>query len=153
MKTNNNFTLYISIFIICITTILVYGRYRVLNKKTYKDPLISTKIIQSKMFGDVDGWSFAHFFFFMLIGYLFPNELYLSMTFGIIWELFEHLSGKYKPACLTGFSIGYTDDAEYEGWWYGKLSDLLMNLVGFLIGSRLKLGKMKLPKQYTEFVI
>ena len=131
---------YISLFVICVVVILFYSRYRCLNKESFKDPL------ESSIFFILDGWSMTHLLFYMLIGYLFPNYLLLTTFLGILWELFEHYSGKYKPLWLSGWgNCHFTDKVkDNEGWWYGKWSDLFINTIGLLIGQYLKIGKIDL---------
>ncbi len=131
---NNYYFLY---FFICISIIFLYGRYRCLNLNSHKDPL---EISFIKKFS-IDGWSFTHLFFFMIIGFVYPFSLYLSMFLGIIWELFETYVGYYKPNFLKGWGYCSTKKTK-KIWWYGKWSDIIVNFIGFKTGQYIKLNKI-----------
>ena len=120
---------YFLLFFVCVTSIFLYGRYRCNNNIKYKDPLTSNLINKT----DLTGWSFTHLFFYMLIGYLYPNTLILTMCLGSLWELFEFYVGYYKPSYLKGWGFCFTYKAN-SIWWYGKWSDLIINFIGFVIG-------------------
>ena len=64
------------------------------------------------------------------------------MLIGAMWEIFETHMGKQKPELLKW--MGLCDDQKYlsndKGCWYGKLSDLLMNLLDFLTGRYINRG-------------
>ena len=74
----------------------------------------------------------------MLIGYQFKNNTYLivAFVFGILWELFEHYYGEKRPGWLGGYGDcnNLKTDRETSNWWYGKYSDIFMNVSGLLIG-------------------
>ena len=65
------------------------------------------------------GWLISHVLFFILVGYIYPKTLVISMILGIIWELIE------------GIDFG-------SPWWYGQLIDLNANFLGFIIGYLLQ---------------
>jgi hypothetical protein len=136
----NNYYLY---FAVSVVIIFAYGRFRCLNIDKYTDPLENGIPNTS-----IDGWSFAHFSFYMLIGYKFPNTFVLTLILGILWELFETYIGIYKPKIFKnwGFCEGkvmLSDSNETKGikkkWWYGKISDPIINIIGFIVGSLLHL--------------
>ena len=84
----------------------------------------------------VDIWSFIHYVFYLLIGYLYPNSLIITMLLGLLWELSEFYIGEKKPSLLK--NIGFcTTDGKERVWWYGKTSDLLFNFLGFITGKYL----------------
>jgi len=129
-KKINNY--YYILFLIPLIFIFLYGNYRCTHK-TFKDPLEKTIGING-----LDGWSLTHFFFFMTVGYLFPYTIFQTMILGILWELFEHIYGKHRPGWLGGYGGACNNmatDKEHGNWWYGKWSDIMCNLIGFLIGS------------------
>jgi len=102
--------------------------------------------------GDLDGWSVSHLLFFMMIGYLYPNQLYLAFVLGVCWELFESLYGEKRPRFLGGFGDCATTDpnVQYGPWWYGRMSDIVMNLMGLLIGASIKLSSNQF-QQYSTY--
>jgi hypothetical protein len=115
--------------IVCIIIIFIYGKLRC--KYQFKDPL------QYKIpIWDLDGWSVSHLIFYGFIGYLYPDYLITVMICGILWEIFEFCYGYYKPNYLKIFDNCITTDQK-EKWWYGKFSDLIVNLLGFIVGSYL----------------
>ena len=120
-------------FFICISIIFLYGRFRCLNLNNYKDPLENG--IKKTSF---DGWSLTHLFFNMLIGFLYPNTFILTLIFGILWELFETYIGLYEPSIFKNWGFCVSKDKKIKKkWWYGKLSDPIVNSIGFLIGIKI----------------
>ena len=113
--------------------IFPYGKFRC-NHKTFKDPL------ETQLFYGLDGWSVTHFIWFMILGYIYPETLLLSTSIGILWELFEHYYGEERPGWLGGY--GDCDDLATDkksgNWWYGKWSDIVCNITGFMIGKHLR---------------
>ena len=127
---------FLSYFIVDIIIICSYGSYRCKNPQ-YKD-LLETPL---HIFG-LDGWSLSHFVFFVLIGAQFPEKNYLIVAtiFGILWELFEHYYGKHRPGWLGGYGDckNLQSDKEEDGnWWYGKWTDIVMNILGLYCGYHL----------------
>lgn len=123
---------YAIISIVPLLFIFPYGKYRC-NNKSFKDPL------EASLFFGLDGWSATHFFWFMCLGYMYPETLILTMTVGCLWELFEHYYGKERPGWLGGYGDcnDLATDNEEGNWWYGKWSDIACNASGFLIGRYL----------------
>ena len=123
--------LFISYFIICIITIILYGQYRC-NNINYKDLLRNNMGI-----GDLNGWSLTHLLFYTFIGYNFKgNYLIYAFLLGCLWELFEYYYGKERPGWLGGDCIT-TDDKDNK-WWNSKWSDILMNTFGIFLGSYIR---------------
>ena len=129
---------YVMLFMLPLIFIFSYGKYRCSNPK-FKDPL------ESNLFLGLDLWSATHFLFFMTVGYIYPKTLILSTAFGISWELFEHISGKNRPGWLGGYGDckGMASDKSADGnWWYGKWSDIVLNILGFLLGRYIRTKKI-----------
>lgn len=101
----------------------------------YHDPLMNKLGV-----GDLDGWSIAHLLFFMVLGYMYPDTFLISMGLGVGWEAFEHFLGKQRPGYLGGFGDCITTDPALEEgpWWFGRVSDIGMNALGFLLGAYLR---------------
>jgi hypothetical protein len=105
---------YILLIICPIIIIAIYYRFLKLFPMI-KDPL-EKSFLNIKY---LKGWIITHVLFFMLVGYLYPKTLVISMTLGIIWEIIE----------------GIDFDSP---WWYGQLIDLNANFLGFIIGYLLQ---------------
>ena len=133
MKKEASYTKFAAVMVIPLLFIFSYGKFRCTHKD-FKDPL------ETQLFWGLDGWSATHFFWFMVMGYLFPQTIILSMSVGIAWELFEHYYGKNRPGWLGGYGDckDLASDKESDGnWWYGKWSDIACNILGFVIGQHM----------------
>ncbi len=135
--TEINYYKYLLTMIIPLLFIFPYGKFRC-SHKTYKDPL------ETNLFYGLDGWSATHFFWFMIIGYIYPETIILSTIVGILWELFEHYYGKNRPGWLGGYGDcnNLKTDQVNGNWWYGKWTDIVCNTIGFLIGEYISTGKL-----------
>lgn len=111
--------------------IFIYGNYRC-NNPEYRDHLM-----KKLGYFDLDGWSISHFLFFLFLSYKFPNEKYFIGLLGILWEFFEHYLGKKRPGWLGGFGDCATTDPNIDEWWYGRISDIIVNTFGIIVGSTL----------------
>ena len=121
---------YVLTFLLPLCFIFPYGKYRCTHKE-FKDPL------ETPLFAGLDGWSATHFFFFLSLGYFFPDTFILSMAIGVGWELFEHYYGKERPGWLGGYGDcnDLATDRVEGNWWYGKWTDIVCNAAGFLLGA------------------
>ena len=122
--------------IITILLVVVYGKYRCVYINSHKDYLEDELFENSNKYG-LDGWSITHLVAHMILGYLFPTTFILSQIGGIIWELFECYIGKTTPDWYYG--IGFCENRlpgkdNYKVWCYGKISDIFVNILGFIIG-------------------
>tara|TARA_B100000427_G_scaffold296952_1_gene277002 strand:- start:399 stop:824 length:426 start_codon:yes stop_codon:yes gene_type:complete len=125
---------FLSYFIVDIIIIFVYGSYRCDNPE-YEDVFQTHTGIW-----DLDGWSLSHFVFFVIISAQFPEKNYLIIAgiFGILWELFEYYYGKHRPGWLGGDCRKLaTDKGKDSNWWYAKISDIVMNILGLYCGYHL----------------
>ena len=109
---------------VCVAVIIGYAKVKCtksVSKSQNLDPLLKEIGI-----GDLTGWSLTHVAFYVLLGCMFPQDFKLLMLIGIIWEIIEHYVlnkiGWTKADCL--------DDV----WWYGRVSDIFMNAIGFWLG-------------------
>ena len=136
VQLGNNVRVAIIAFL-CFLIICIYGKFRC-NNPDYHDPLMRKLGVL-----DLDGWSITHFAFFAMIGYLYPDTFFVAMGLGIAWEVFEHLLGENRPGFLGGFGDCMTTDPQVKGhqWWFGRLSDIIMNILGFWAGASLKKWK------------
>ena len=116
------------LFFICILVIIAYAIILcMMNIK--KDPLETEPIIW-----DIDGWSITHFVFFLFLGYLFPGHFLFILILGSSWELVEYWIGKNNKTLMRGVECNL-NKLKKDEWWYGKMSDLFINLLGYLVGA------------------
>ena len=91
---------------------------------------------------DLDGWSMTHLALFTYIGYRFPSHFVEAMSMGILWELWEYWCGEYRPSWMGGFGdcdlTTHQIDSTHKNWWFGRYSDIIMNLSGFILGYSIR---------------
>jgi|694.fasta_scaffold40111_10 hypothetical protein len=140
-RTINGYKVHVgAILIVCIVLIFIYGYILrttktkdVLAKEWYNDPV----------FANIDGWSFTHFFFFMLLGYIYPGHYKEAILAGVGWEIFESTLGQnqIKISGKRVQMVGSQSDGVYDGndnkYWYGKGSDIIMDVLGYVAGDML----------------
>ena len=124
--------------------VFLYGWYRCENIRSHKDILEFSLFGDSKKLG-MDGWLLSHYLFFVMLGFIHPNVMRLSVLMGLLWEVFEWWVGVYKPKFLEG--IGFCPSpsgAKKRGkvWWYWKWQDPIANLLGFMTGKYLSTGRI-----------
>ena len=129
---------YFILTLVSITSIALYGKYRCKYLNTYTDFLEGELFKGSNKLG-LDGWSLTHYFGYAFMGFIFPNMLIFTTIGGILWELFETYVGIYKPSIIMdiGFCKSLNSDGKNKVWWYGKLSDIVVNTLGVLSGAAL----------------
>ena len=96
-------------------------------------PCPSTKKNDGCLRYEIYGVQPNHFVLFAALGYKFPEYFYTLQILGIIWELFESYLGLYKP--LWFFKNNKNNSSNS---WHGRISDIFVNCIGFLIGSNLR---------------
>ena len=132
MYIDKNIIYIIILCLIFLTICLLYGKYRC-NNVDFEDPF------QYKIgIGDLDGWSMIHIGEYIVLGYLFPDYFYFIMLIGLLWEMFEFYYEFYKPNWLEGNGHCVTTDNDDRLWWYGKVSDIFCNILGFIVGMHIK---------------
>lgn len=129
------------ISILVIVSIIAYGK--ILKKHKKAD-------ILEKKFYDCDGcdfWGISHIFLYLIFGYFFPDKHMFFLILSIGWELFETYLGTHK--IMIGGKrfvlIGKTDnDGNLTGenddndFWYGRVSDISFNMLGYVLGDYYK---------------
>lgn len=77
----------------------------------------------------LDCWSASHFVLYTIIGFMFPHLWGIVLTVSVLWEVFEFIGGRCERV-ITGRQV----------YWRGRWSDLLVNLVGFVLGAAIRLS-------------
>jgi hypothetical protein len=131
--------------IVCVFLIVAYGTFRCRNRY-FKDPLMGNISNIKEISSYTDGWALSHVFFYMLLGYKYPNRwMYLFIT-GVIWGIIE-ARFEDKP-----FYLSSCKGRENEKWWYGRYEDVISNTIGMMIGISLnKYGSISLQKLKEVF--
>lgn len=128
---------YVLLLLIPTSLVFAYGKYRCDNITKHKDVLEFSLFKKSDKLG-IDGWSLTHFSLFFIVGFFYNNVFVITMSLGILWELFETYIGIYKPNFIKGWGFCKLPGNKYKVWWYGKISDPIINFLGFTTGSFLK---------------
>ena len=116
-----------------ILLIAYYGKFRCNYINSHKDILEDNIFMNSDKYG-LDGWSITHFISHAFAGYLYPRSFLVVQAVGIMWELFETYVGVCKPDFIKSIGFCKVSDDKYKVWWYGKISDIFVNCLGFMIG-------------------
>lgn len=98
----------------------------------------------------LDGWSLSHFVLYTILGYLFPRNYLVFLMLGVAFELVEEMGGiierhmERKRADRREHRTVITSTAQkpwvLDGggeYWFGRLSDPLVNSLGFLMGMQI----------------
>ena len=94
------------------------------------------------------GIQINHLVFYTLIGFFYPREFFKWQLLGIIWELIEflptyypnilnYIGGCIQKNKINDFNINYIDrwlPRDKKHFWHPKISDLLINIIGFYLG-------------------
>jgi hypothetical protein len=86
----------------------------------------------------INFWVISHFFFYLIIGYFFPETFWLSMTIGVVWEIYEDFLEKFSKKHLSLISLKICKLDNFT-WWYGRYEDVIANMLGFLLGQYMSL--------------
>lgn len=111
--------------------IAIYGTFRC-KTTSFKDPITTCFFEKKEICSFLDGWGVLHFFYFMALGFMFPNNLTTIFLMGVLWELVESYS-KDHPFYLVECKYVIETD-EGAGWWYGRWQDVVMNTFGMFCG-------------------
>ena len=137
MKDYYIIAIYFTIIVVCI---FGYGIYRCKSKNydSKNDPLMKKLGIF-----DLDGWSITHLITFLVAGYFYPDKKNIFIIVGVVWEFVEYFLGTKLG---RNFVIGVGDCSistdPKELWWYGRVTDVIINIFGLYLGIYLKNRKL-----------
>ncbi len=109
--------------LITVASIFIYGfiKARWLN---------NFDILQFKLgLWDFDGWSLTHLVFYFMLTHICPQKWKIIFIAGVMWEVIESAIG--TPGMITR-NMHLTDPKD-KVWWYGKVSDIVINTIGIMI--------------------
>ena len=100
---------------------------------------------------DIDWWSISHFMLFGFLGFIYPNRHMSFLGLGVAWEVFEDMLSNDSQTQLWDCKrvgrrglVGKLMCRGYEdAYWYGKIDDIAMNLLGFTLGSAIRTTLVK----------
>jgi hypothetical protein len=81
----------------------------------------------------LNGWCMTHFLAFTYIGYKYPTCFEEAMILGLIWELFEFTLGEIVP--IISPKLASKIYPNFASFYYGRYEDIIMNLLGFILGK------------------
>ena len=125
---------------IIVIVIAVYGYWLRTQSKKFKN--MSDADLMLYKFADCDGcdlWALSHVLLYMVLGYMYPNRLFILLILGILWEIFEVKIGKIKLEML-GFNVPDDEVIVKDGsihWFFGRVTDIAFNLSGAIIGAEI----------------
>lgn len=132
---------------ICIVFILTIIAILFINVgHIYRDKVqlvMKHKLITVPSF-NLDWWSLSHAVLFALYGFIIPNH---HMTFTMLGALFELLEDALSSDATTQLADCTTKDKKNKvmckfsintDYWYAKWDDIIMNFIGYSIGSAIR---------------
>ena len=120
-----SFWLLIAILVLTVVAIYVYGW--IVKKYLHQDYMLAEVIPAPG--GDI--WAISHLLLYTLLGYLFPQWIFPLFLLGIAWEVLEQLTGNPEVRQMV---VG---EFRANKWWYGRVSDVVFNGIGLLLGYAL----------------
>jgi len=128
-----------ALYIVCVIVIVAYGYF--IRQAEVQDHL-ARRIFHHPVCQDIDGWSVTHFLFFGLLGVFFPDHHLQFFLVGAGWEAVETVLGQNRLE-VSGRRLQLVGDQDEEGkptgkddaYWYGKESDIVVDALGYCIGS------------------
>lgn len=129
----------VALYIVVVLFIIAYGYF---IRRTGTRDVLEKKIIDRKGFEGCDGWGLTHLIFFAVLGVLYPGHYVQALAVSFGWEAVEDFLGTHKIE-VSGKRlqlIGDTDadgkpTGNTDGYWYGRLSDVALNMSGYVLGS------------------
>jgi len=96
---------------------------------------------------EFDIWSLSHVLLYVYFGYYFPEFFVEFLIIGTMWEIFEstfcskqfmqvfNCSTIDKSKSSSNIVCQMINKVDNCGYWYGKLEDIPLNMLGFVIGA------------------
>lgn len=122
------------IIMACVGVLIAIGF--VIVNVFYRTEIMKVDPLNKKLFSvgpiTVSWWPISHFILYTILGFLFPKCWLLIMVLGILWEIFEFITGLVlhkRRYVYTTKGVQYNDK-----WWAPNVFDPLFNALGFLTG-------------------
>jgi len=126
---NDNYNKYndkIKIIIIGILTagfIILYSKFKCIYPN-YID------ILNYKYLYIYDGWNITHITLYAILTYLYPNEIYIILLIGIVWEIIEYFLAINK---IKKYTFG-CKNREHNLVFVNRFKDIICNCIGITLG-------------------
>ena len=141
MEIKNPNSYVITAIILSIVFIEIGHFYRDEIQSRLKTPLLHVKAF------DIDWWSVSHFLLFAFFGFVKPHYALSFFVGGALFELFEDGMSSDKTT-QTVTCDGNNDtlikkimcNGFEDSYWYGKIDDIAMNLIGYVVGQSIILN-------------
>lgn len=101
---------------------------------------------------DCDYWSIVHAILYFILGCIFPGRYLMILIISVFWEIFESYSGTHDMT-LFGYCINVDTDGNRGEFWYGRVSDVLLNLFGYILGTYKATGQLTVSRLKEEFAL
>lgn len=126
-------------YILAVMFIILYGFFL---RRTKTRDVLAKQIYHHPICQEIDGWSITHLVFFGILGFLYPGQHLQFLVVGVLWEIIETGLGQNKLE-VSGKRLQLIGEQDSEGnptgkedaYWYGKESDIVMDVTGYTIGS------------------
>lgn len=128
-----------ALYIVAVILIILYGYFL---RKTKTRDILAKRIFHHPICQEIDGWSVTHLVFFGLLGLLYPGHYLQFLAVGVAWEVIETGLGQNNIE-VSGKRLQLIGEQDEEGnstgkkdaYWYGKESDVIMDVLGYMLGS------------------
>ena len=122
--------------IICLVLVVIGGLYNDIFQKYMKITLFDIAGIR------IDLWSISHLILYIYFGYHFPDYFAEFLIIGTVWEVLESTFFKHSMKRIVkcddnskNLLCQYVAKLRGSEYWYGKIDDVGMNMLGFVIGA------------------
>lgn len=125
----------VALFVIAIIFIIIGHWYHEDVQVALKQPLVT---VAGKTF---DWWSLSHLLLYFIIGYITVDKHVMFIGIGVLWELLEDYLSSSRTTQLVDCNTASPEHVWCQGWqddyWYLEQSDVIMNALGYFLGSAL----------------
>ena len=129
-------TILIVLLILSVIFIMIGHVYRKQIQLVMKQPICRIPSFE------LDWWSISHILLHFVCGLLFPHNHLSFLALGTGWEFLEDLLSSDATTksvdCMNPVNKANNLMCRFsvnDGYWYGKFDDILMNFIGYELGS------------------
>lgn len=123
-------------FVAWFFTLCLFSVFLIINISRNKHVRDSSFHRLGKLEINIDGWSISHFVMYALVGYTYPGKVWPFVLFGVGFEFLEEFSGMFSRQ-LGKQKSALVKSSGDKDYWFGQLSDPVVNITGLLVGQSL----------------